>query len=119
MKNTHGGKTALMILGTAALAGAGAFFLYGSKQAGKNRQKVKSWVLKAKAEALEQVEKAKQLDMAQYERVIDDVIARYKGVQGVTAGELKALHGELRGYWKDLSKAASGKKRKASAKGKK
>ena len=38
---------------TAVLAAAGGYFLYGSKNAAKNRKQVKSWALKAKAEVLE------------------------------------------------------------------
>ena len=45
-------------LTAAAVAAAGAYFLYGSKDANKNRKTVKSWMLKAKAEVLEQLEKA-------------------------------------------------------------
>lgn len=108
--------TGLAVLGAAALAGAGAYFLYGSKYAKKNRQKVKSWALKAKAEVLEQVEKVRELDTDQYKGVVDDVVARYKGVQGVTERELKALGNELKSYWSDLVKAGKTKKRKVSAK---
>ena len=39
-------------LTAAAVAAAGAYFLYGSKDADKNRKTVKSWGLKAKAEVL-------------------------------------------------------------------
>ena len=38
-------------LTAAAVTAAGAFFLYGSKEAAKNRKKVKGWMLKAKGEA--------------------------------------------------------------------
>jgi flagellar basal body-associated protein FliL len=40
-------------LTAAAVTAAGAYFLYGSKQAPQNRKKVKGWVLKAKGEVLE------------------------------------------------------------------
>ena len=39
------------------MAAAGTYFLYGSKDAKKNRKAVKSWALKAKAEVLEALEK--------------------------------------------------------------
>ena len=45
-------------LTAAAVAAAGAYFLYGSKGAAKNRKVVKSWAIKAKGEVLEAIEKA-------------------------------------------------------------
>jgi hypothetical protein len=39
-----------------AAAALGAYFLYGSKDAKKNRAKVKGWMLKARGEVLEQLE---------------------------------------------------------------
>lgn len=103
-------------LGAAALASAGAYLLYGSKSAKKNRQKVKSWVLKAKAEVLEQIENVKQLDTEEYKGVVDTVLARYKGAQGVAERELKALGTELKGHWGDLTKASTKKKPAAKKK---
>jgi len=113
-KSSKAGLT--VALGAAALASAGAYLLYGSKNAKKNRQKVRSWALKAKAEVLEQVEKAKQLDTDEYKGMVDTVLERYKGVQGVAERELKALGNELKGYWADLTKASAKKKRPAKKK---
>ena len=50
-------------LTAAALAAAGTYFLYGSGGAEKNRTKVRSWMLKAKAEVLEALEEAKHLSL--------------------------------------------------------
>lgn len=103
-------------LGAAALATAGAYFLYGSKNAEKNRQKVKSWALKAKAEVLEQIEKVKQLDAEQYRLIVDKVLEGYQGMQGTTQREIKALANELRQHWQDLERSAAKKKRGAARK---
>ena len=63
-----GGEIAGIGIGitAAAAAAAGAYFLYGSKNAKKNRQKVKSWGLRAKAEALEAIEKAENMTKEEY-----------------------------------------------------
>lgn len=98
-------------LGAAALASVGAYLLYGSKHAKQNRQKVKSWALKAKAEVLEQVEKVKHLDADEYKAVIDKVLARYQGVQGVAKQEVIKLGKELKAHWGDLAKVGGSKKR--------
>ena len=64
-------------LTTAAVAAVGAYFLYGSKDAPKNRKKVKSWALKAKGEVLEVLEKAEKIEQAiiLYEQSVKDLFA--------------------------------------------
>ena len=57
-------------LTTAAVAAAGAYFLYGSKSASKNRKQVKSWALKAKAEVLEKIEDAKEMSEDEYQDLV-------------------------------------------------
>jgi hypothetical protein len=41
------------------LAAVGGYFLYGAKDAKKNRKTVNSWMLRAKAEVLEGIENAR------------------------------------------------------------
>jgi len=53
----------------AAATAAGVYFLYGSKNATKNRNKIKGWTLKAKGEVLEKMEKMKNIDEADYKRI--------------------------------------------------
>ena len=48
-------------LTAAAMAAAGAYFLYGSKQAANNRKKVKGWVEEAKKEVMKGLQKAKSM----------------------------------------------------------
>lgn len=115
-KNSKAGAGLGVALGAAALASAGAYFLYGSKHAKQNRQKVKSWALKAKAEVLEQVEKVKELDMDQYKAMVDGVLERYYGAQGATQREVQQLAKELKDYWLDMEKSAAAKKRSSTTK---
>ena len=115
-KSENQGKGLGVVLGAAALATVGAYFLYGSKNAAKNRQKVKSWALKAKAEVLEQVEKVKQLDAQQYKVIVDKVLEGYQGMHGTTQREIKALGAELKQHWMDLQKNSSKKKKPARKK---
>lgn len=111
-KSSHTGKK---ILSIGALA-VGAYYLYGSKDAKKNRKKAKSWMLKAKAEALEAVEKLKDVDQEQYERIIDKVETKYKKLKTVDNKDLLALGKELRGHWKDIEKEFSGSTKKTTTK---
>lgn len=98
-------------LTAAVAAAAGAYFLYGSKSASKNRQAVKSWALKAKAEVLEKLEQAKEMTQEEYEAVVASVVGAYAGVQNITKTELKNFSGEMKDHWKAIEKATKPKKK--------
>ena len=87
-------------LAAVAVAAAGAYFLYG-KGGAKNRKKVKSWMLKARAEVLEGLEKAKEINEKTYKKVVADVTRRYKNVD---KKELADMARELTGHWRSISK---------------
>lgn len=88
----------------AAVAAAGTYFLYGSNHAKRNRQKVKSWVLKAKAEALEGLEKAKSMSEDDYKKIVSAAVKKYNKVAAGT--EVKKLERELHSHWKHLVKGS-------------
>lgn len=92
-------------LTAAAVAAAGAYFLYGSKNAPKNRKMVKSWALKAKAEVLERLEKAQNMTEAEYNALIDSVAGVYGKMRGVTKSELAAFKKEMKGHWSRIKKS--------------
>ena len=96
-------------LTAAAVAAAGAYFLYGSEHAAKNRKKVKSWMLKAKAEVLEALERAEKMTEEEYQALVDKVTATYSRMQTLSKRELKDFEKEMKECWKGIAK--SGKKR--------
>jgi len=96
-------------LTAAAVAAAGAYFLYGSDNASKNRKQVKSWALKAKAEVLEQLEDAKQMTTEEYEQVIAAVAGTYASAKGATKKDLKEFTTEMQDHWKKIEKIAKPK----------
>jgi hypothetical protein len=98
-------------LTAAAVAAAGAYFLYGSQSASKNRKAVKSWALKAKAEVLERLEQAKEMTKDEYESLIGNVVGAYAGVQNITKSELKNFASEMKEHWKAIEKATKPKKK--------
>jgi len=106
----------LGVLAAAAALVAGGYFLYG-KDGAKNRKKVKSWMLKAKAEILERLEKATdgEISKEDYEEMVDKAIARYAKVKDVGAKEAAALAKELKAHWKKIH-ASVGSPKKSSAK---
>jgi hypothetical protein len=85
-----------------AAAALGAYFLYGSKHAEKNRAKVKGWTLKAQSEVLTHMKRMKQVSEADYQAIVSRVIAQYRGAKNVTGPELLALASDLRRHWKAI-----------------
>lgn len=98
-------------LTTAAVAAAGVYFLYGSKNASKNRKAVKSWMLKAKAEVLEKLETAKQMSQEEYEAIINTVASTYAELKDASKVDIKAFKEEMKNHWKAIEKTAAPKKK--------
>ena len=119
-KTSTGTKVAIGagVAAIAALAAAG-YFLYGSKDGAKNRKKVRGWMLKAKGEVLEGVEKMKDVTEDQYSAIIHKVGAKYKAIKSIDPAEVDAMMKELHGHWKNIKKSISpAPKKKATKKGK-
>ncbi len=94
----------------AAVTAAGAYFLYGSKKAAQNRKKVKGWVLKAKGEVLEALEKAEAITEAEYKELVANASKAYGTVKNATSGEVKDFQKEMQEHWNTLSKSNALKK---------
>lgn len=93
-------------LTAAAVAAAGAFFLYGSKNAAKNRKAVKSWALKAKAEVLEGLEAAKEMTQEEYEQLVDAAAKARAGIKNITKADLADFTREMKDNWRAIAKGA-------------
>jgi hypothetical protein len=114
-KKSSGGFGLVALAAATAATAAGAYFLYGSKNASKNRKKIKGWTLKAKGEVLEKMEKMKNIDETDYKRIVDTVAAKYKKIKTVNTKEAEALAKELKAQWKEIHKSASPKKKAKKA----
>ena len=102
-------KVGMAVALTAAVAAvAGTYFLYGSKNAPKNRQKVKSWMLKARAEVLEKLEQSNIMTREEYEAFIDTLANRYARLKNSTQREILDFKREMKGYWPDIESSAKG-----------
>ena len=89
-------------LTTAAVAAAGAYFLYGSKDAPKNRSKIKSGILRAKAEVLETLENAQEITEDEFRDLVDSVVKTYSTVQSLSTKDLKEFKTEMVDNWGEL-----------------
>lgn len=97
---SHKGLASIALL----TAAAGAYMLYGSKNASKNRTVIKGWMLKAKGEILEKLEQLKEVDEEKYHKIIDGVTKKYAPLAHVGKTELEALVKETKGHWKNIKK---------------
>jgi len=116
-KISYGAKVGLgLVAGTAAATAAGTYFLYSAKDAAKNRKKVKGWVLKAKGEVLEGIEKVRSLDEKDYGALVDRVTQKYAKIRSVGSTGTAALSRELKNHWKHIHKAVVSKRKSTARK---
>lgn len=113
-KKTNVGAVVGVGVGVAAVAtaAAGAYWLYGAKHSAQHRKMAKSWMLKARAEVLDAVEKLKDVDYESYMGVVDDVLGNYKKTKGATSAELAQMMRDFKTAWKHMQMA-----QKSSVKG--
>ncbi len=112
MSNTQ--KVSVGISLTAAVAAAaGTYFLYGSKEAKKNRKKAHSWMLKAKGEVLERIEGAKEMSRDEYEDLLAGVLGAYAGIKSASKTDISTLKDEMMDHWESIEKLAKPKKKAA------
>jgi DNA repair protein RadC len=89
-------------LTTAAVAAAGAYFLYGSENAEQNRKKVRGWMLKAKGDVLERMEDAKHMTEEEFFALVDKVAMSYDKARSLSKKELKDFRNEMADNWQEL-----------------
>lgn len=94
-------------LSTAAVAAAGAYFLYGSKSAAKNRKAVKSWALMAKGEVLEKLEDAQEMTQKEYDDLVKSVSSAYSTAKNASKKDIVEFSKEMKDHWKAIEKAAA------------
>ncbi len=91
-------------LTAAAVAAAGAYFLTGSKNAKDNRKKVKSWMLKAKADVLENLEKAEQMTEAEFNQLVMSVSNTYSELKDASNADIADFKREMKAHWPNIVK---------------
>ncbi len=103
VKSSHMGSK-LIGIGALVAATAGAYLLYGSKDAAKNKKAIKGWMLKAKGEILEKLDQMKDIDEKKYHEVVDGITKKYAPLAHVGKTELQELIKETKGHWKNIKK---------------
>jgi hypothetical protein len=116
-KSGNGLEVGLALAGLAAVAGA--VFLYGTEAGTKKRKAIKGWMLKAKGEVIEKLENLKDVNEANYNKIVDAVEAKYKALKSVAPEDLAEVVADLKKSWKHMVKIAqtqTAPKKKAAAK---
>ena len=90
--------------GMLAALSAGAYYLYGTKDASKKRTKIRGWVLKAKGEMMEKLENLKEVNEEAYNSLISNVTKKYKGVKNIDPVEVESLISDFKKHWKNIKK---------------
>jgi hypothetical protein len=98
----------------AAAAAAGAYFLYG-KNGSKNRRMVKGWMLKARGEVMDKMEKLESVSEDKYRDIVDSVVRGYKGAKNASPAELAAVAAELKSHWSSIKRTLGSSKSKAGS----
>ncbi len=89
-------------LTTAAVAAVGTYFLYGSSEASKNRKKVKSWMLRAKAEVLDGLDNIKYMTEEDFQKLVSTAVATYAHAQKMSKAEIRDFTKEMHDSWEFL-----------------
>lgn len=107
-------KVGLGIAAVSAMA-LGTYMLTG-KHGAKNRKVVKGWMLKAKGEVLEQIEKAKVVSLDAYDAAVKTVADKYSKMSGVTPADIKSFIDELKKSGQAIVKSGKRTAKKTVAK---
>ncbi len=87
----------LGVAAAAAAAAGGAYWLYGAKHSAQHRKLAKSWMLKARAEAMDAIEKLEDIDKERYLSIVDNVIKTYG--KGASTQEIAAMMKDFKAAW--------------------
>lgn len=96
------------IAAAAAAAAGGAYWLYGSKHSAQHRRMAKSWMLKARAEVMEAIEKLDDIDKEKYMGIVQDVVGRYAA--NASPAEVAAVMRDFKTAWSHIQGPKKGKR---------
>jgi len=114
-------KSAVTAVGVgAAVAAVGAYWLYGSSDAAKNRKAARSWMLKARGDVLAAVEtavkKAGEIDKEAYTKIVKDVLKRYSKRGQTTSAEMLQMTRDMKDAWQHMQKVRASRNKKGKRK---
>lgn len=105
IKKTTSNKTnsAIAITGIAVASLALSYFLYG-KNAPKHRRALTSWMLRAKADVMDKLEKAKDISEPMFHNIIDTSMEKYAKLKNINPADIALFGTEIKKQWRDIKK---------------
>lgn len=97
----------------AAVAAALGSYLLAGKRATKTKKVLKSWMLKAKGELLEQLEKVEDIGEEMFYQAVDQIAAKYSKMSEVAQNEVDEMAAELKKQWRLVAKGLNKAKKLA------
>lgn len=83
------------------------YYLFGSKNAKRNRDSVEKWIDDARDEVLTQVKKVKKISKQKYDEIVDTVIDKYESMKEVGKEKAEKFRKEMKDHWNSIEKEAS------------
>ncbi len=102
------------VAATAAAAAGGAYWLYGAKHSAQHRKMAKSWMLKARAEVMEAIEKLEDIDKERYMAIVEGVVKNY--AKGASREDVEKVMKDFKGAWTHMQGKKKVKKVASKAK---
>lgn len=99
-------KSAKGLVAAGALAAAiGGIYMLAKKQksASKSAKSAGAWILRAKADVMEEVEKLPEVSRQAYQGIVSSVLKHYGKLKDVSKSELASLKKDLEGEWKNVT----------------
>lgn len=105
---THNKKSnaGAFLSGVIVATAVGGYFLFGSKNAKKNRRKVEDYIEEAKTDVMVKLKKVKRLSKNKYYEIVDEVSDKYAKVKEVGEEKADEFRDKLKSKWKEIEKEA-------------
>lgn len=106
MEHNKKGNMGAFLSGIFVATTIGGYFLFGSKNAKRNRQKVEDHIEDAKADVMARLKKIKKLSRDKYYEIVDDVSNKYSEMKKIGAEKVDALRDGLKEKWEEIEEKA-------------
>lgn len=106
-KESHAGAIVAAGAGVVALSAA-AYLMFGP-EGKKHRKDLKSWMIKMKADVMEQMENVQEITGPVYETIVNEVSEKYKALGNISAADLAKEADTLKKHWKMMQREAKAK----------
>lgn len=102
METKNRSLAGVFLSGALAATVLSGYFLFGSRNAKRNRIKVEDFIEDAKAEVVTKMKKIKRLSRDKYYEIVDSVSNEYSKIKTIGIEKASELRDELRSKWEEI-----------------